>query len=107
MGKARRRIPVIPVAFGVVFALIVVIAIVLISSVNRQRVEPKERGPGATTASGKAAGMVSDAVPVGPGPGQLMVLAKRIQNGSGGFLLHDAASGKEYPLNSVGHITHF
>jgi hypothetical protein len=51
--------------------------------------------------AGKLAGMVSDVMPVGPGPGQLMVLAKRNQNGSGGFLLHDAASGKEYPLGDA------
>jgi len=48
--------------------------------------------------AGKLAGTVSDAQPVGPGPGQLMVLAKR---SSGGFLLHDAASGKEYPLGDA------
>jgi len=51
--------------------------------------------------AGKLAGMVSDTVPVGPGPGQLMVLAKRTKAGSGGFLLHDAASGKEYPLGDA------
>lgn len=48
--------------------------------------------------AGKLAGMVSDVMPVGPGPGQLMVLAKR---SSGGFLLHDAASGTEYPLGDA------
>ena len=48
--------------------------------------------------AGKPAGMVTDAVPVGPGPGQMMVLAKR---SSGGFLLHDAASGTEYPLGDA------
>ena len=49
--------------------------------------------------AGKPAGEVRDAMPVGPGPGpSLMVLAKRTRNASGGFLLHDAASGKEYPL---------
>jgi len=49
--------------------------------------------------AGKPAGEVRDAMPVGPGPGaSLMVLAKRTRNASGGFLLHDAAGGKEYPL---------
>jgi hypothetical protein len=48
--------------------------------------------------AGKPAGTVSDALPVGPGPGQLMVLAKRR---AGGFLLHDAASGKEFPLGDA------
>jgi hypothetical protein len=49
--------------------------------------------------AGKPAGEVRDAIPVGPGPGpSLMVLAKRTGNDSGGFLLHDAASGKQYPL---------
>ncbi len=58
MGKTRRRIPVIAVGFGIVFTLIVVIAIVLISSVNRQRVEPKgpEESPDDVTRTGREPG---------------------------------------------------
>ena len=44
---------------------------------------------------------VPAAVPVGPGPGRLVFLAKRAQIDSGGFLLHDAAAGKEYPLGDA------
>ena len=52
--------------------------------------------------SGKLAGTVRDAAPLGPGPGaSLMVLAKCSQNGFGGFMLHDASDGKEYPLGDA------
>jgi hypothetical protein len=52
--------------------------------------------------AGKLSGKILDAVPVGPGPGRsLMMLAKRTQNGSGGFLLHNARTGKEYPLGDA------
>lgn len=52
--------------------------------------------------AGKLAATVRDAAPLGPGPGaSLMVLAKRTQNGSGGFLLHHAGSGKEYPIGDA------
>jgi len=51
---------------------------------------------------GKLLGTMEDAVPVGPGPGRsLMVLAKRTRDGSGGFMLHDAATGKKYPLGDA------
>ena len=47
----------------------------------------------------KAAGRVFDAIPVGAGPTPTtMVLAKAARGGSGGVLLHDAKSGREYPL---------
>ena len=36
MGKARRRIPVIPVAFGIVFGLVVVITVILVLGMNRE-----------------------------------------------------------------------
>ncbi|MCY2931063.1 MAG: hypothetical protein NTV86_16565 [Planctomycetota bacterium] len=52
--------------------------------------------------AGKAAGEIADALPVGPGPGRSqMVLARRTQDNSGGFLLHDAATGREYPLGDA------
>jgi len=52
--------------------------------------------------AGKLAGTVRDAVPLGPGPGaSLMVLAKRTPNAPGGFMLHDAGNGKEYPLGDA------
>ncbi len=51
--------------------------------------------------SAKQAGMIRDAIPVGPGPGgATMVLAKRAVGDSGGILLHSAADGKEYVLGS-------
>ena len=49
--------------------------------------------------SGSQAATIRDAIPVGPGPGAAtMVLAKRTLGDSGGILIHDAASGKEYIL---------
>jgi len=50
-------------------------------------------------ARNKAAGRIFDAIPVGAGPTPTtMVLAKSTRGGSGGVLLHDAKSGREYPL---------
>ena len=52
--------------------------------------------------TGKLLGTMEDAVPVGPGPGRSrMVLARRTRDGSGGFMLHDAATGKEYPVGDA------
>ncbi len=50
MAKGKRRVPVIPIAFGIAFALIVVIAIVLVSSMNRQAAGPRDSrvAPGAS-----------------------------------------------------------
>ena len=63
----------------------------------RQRTRPVARIWDRTT--NKPAGRVLDAIPVGPGPtATTMVLARRTDAGFGGFLLHDAKSGKEYPL---------
>ncbi len=47
-------------------------------------------------------GVVPDTIAVGPGPGRsLMVLGKRAGDSSGGFLLHDAATGKQYALGDA------
>ena len=52
--------------------------------------------------AGKSAGTIPDTTPLGPGPGaSTMVLAKRSQDASGGFILHDAATGKDYPIGDV------
>ncbi len=52
--------------------------------------------------AGKLLRTMQDAVPVGPGPApSMMVMAKRTSDGSGGFLLHDVSSGKEYPLGDA------
>ncbi len=49
--------------------------------------------------AGKEAGLVGGAVPLGPGPTPTsVVLAKWSEAGYRGLLLHDAASGKAYPL---------
>lgn len=48
--------------------------------------------------AGTSVGTIPAAMPVGPGPGRLMVLAK---DGPGGFLLHDAATGKEHQLGDA------
>ena len=50
----------------------------------------------------KPAGTIRDTTPLGPGPGEsTMVLAERPRDASGGFILHDAATGKDYPIGDV------
>lgn len=58
--------------------------------------------------AGKPAGQITDAVPVGPWTSSsLMVLAKQTGSDSGGFLVHDAASGREYTIGDDSkHLIH-
>jgi len=53
--------------------------------------------------AGKLVGQIYHAEPVGPGPGpSLMVLSKWMWPDNGGFLLHDLATGSEFPLGGNG-----
>ena len=50
----------------------------------------------------KPAGTIPDTTPLGPGPGEsTMVLAERPRGDFGGFVLHDAATGKDYQIGDV------
>ena len=51
----------------------------------------------------KPAGTIPDVMPLGPGPGaSTMVLSGGLaRDASGGFILHDAATGKDYPIGDI------
>ena len=86
MGKTRRRIPVIPVAFGIAFTLIVVIAIVLILGMNRE----SDEGAGPATAGRD--GPASDRTKTGRGHAADASTRDKEESGA---VVDGAASGAE------------
>ena len=57
--------------------------------------------------AGKPTGTVGDAVAVGPGPGQSLMVMAKLHGRQGGILLHDAKTGRDWQLaGSEVHLIH-